>query len=176
MILRCTKRVLDLVGVGPRDLVTADPTDDDWYANLLWLDRRKHLLLAHAGTLFPVFVANVRKAGLLPLGQVAVRLIRDELAMENLPPEALGELDATSVKFAKTASRTVLGYMNETARYCEYAIADHGGLERCDIGSLNREIRRELHLSRRPPGYFVPIDLVISRSSAQSRPNLRIVN
>ena len=159
MVLRCTKRVLDLIGVGPKGLVAADPTDDDWYANVFWIDRRKHLLLAHAGTLFPVFVADVRKTDLLPLGQVAVRLIRSELRMENLAPDALGELDPTSVRIAKTASRTVLGYMNETAKYCEYAIARHS-----DIGSLNREIRRELHLSRRPPGYFVPIDLVMTRS------------
>lgn len=159
MVLRCTKRVLDLIGVGPKGLVAPDPTDDDWYANVFWIDRRKHLLLAHAGTLFPVFVADVRKTDLLPLGQVAVRLIRSELGMENLAPDALGELDPSSVRIAKTASRTVLGYMNETAKYCKYAIARHS-----DIGSLNREIWRELNLWRRPPGYFVPIDLVMTRS------------
>lgn len=175
MVLRCTKRVLDLIGVGPRGLVAANPTDDDWYANLFWIDRRKHLLLAHAGTLFPVFVADVRKTDLLPLGLVAVRLIRNELGMENLAPDALGELDPNSVRIAKTASRTVLGYMNETAKYCEHAIARHRGLEQCDIGSLNREIRRELHLLRRPPGYFVPIDLVMTRSGAQNPANLGIM-
>src|SRR5207247_415481 len=36
--------------------------------NLLWLDRRKCLLLTHAGTLFPVFVADVRAADLRPPG------------------------------------------------------------------------------------------------------------
>ena len=66
--------------------------------------------------------------------------------------------------------------MNEIARYCEYAIADHGGLERCDIESLNRELRRELHLSRRPPGYFVPIDLVMNRLQPENRPALKIVD
>jgi hypothetical protein len=34
------------------------------------------------------------------------------------------------------------------ARYCEYAIADAGGLHRCDVQALNLELRRELHLSR----------------------------
>jgi hypothetical protein len=47
--------------------------------------------------------------------------------------------------------------------------------EQCDIGSLNREIRRELHLSRQPPGYFVPIDLVMTRSGAQNPANLGIM-
>ena len=32
-------------------------SEDDWYVNLLWIDRRKCLLSMHTGTLFPVFVA-----------------------------------------------------------------------------------------------------------------------
>jgi hypothetical protein len=30
-----------------------------------------------------------------------------------------------------------------------YAIADHGGLARCDMANLNRPLRRELHVIRR---------------------------
>jgi hypothetical protein len=37
-----------------------------------------------------------------------------------------------------------LGFMNEMARFAEYAIADAGGLGRCDIAGLNREQRRML--------------------------------
>ena len=175
MVLRGTKKFLDLVGARSEVLVNADPADDDWYANLLWLDRRKCLLLAHAGTLFPVFVADVHKADLMPLGPVVVRLINQQLASETLPEDSLGKLDSSSVQLARTASRSVLGYMNETATYCSYAIADYGGLERCDIAALNRELRRELHMSRRPPGYFVPIDEVIKRVGVSRRSDLGIV-
>lgn len=66
--------------------------------------------------------------------------------------------------------------MNEIARYCEYAIDNQGGLERVKIDALNRELRRELHLSRLPPGYFVPIDLVMNRLGAPNRPNLKVLN
>lgn len=54
--------MLDLLGHRAVTLTESPPSDDDWYLNLLWLDRRKCLLLAHAGTLFSVFVAGVRKA------------------------------------------------------------------------------------------------------------------
>lgn len=54
--------------------------------NLVWLDRRKCLLVTHAGTLFPVFVADVRAAGLRPPGPYVVRIIEAELASEGLPP------------------------------------------------------------------------------------------
>jgi hypothetical protein len=49
-------------------LATPPPSDGDWYLNLLWLDRQKCLLLTHAGALFSVFVAWVRKADLRPIG------------------------------------------------------------------------------------------------------------
>ncbi len=41
-----------------------DPEDEDWYANLLVLDRRKCLLLTHAGTLFTIFEPDVRASDL----------------------------------------------------------------------------------------------------------------
>jgi hypothetical protein len=159
MILRCTGKLLDLLAIRVASLATASPSDDDWYASLLWFDRRKCLLLVHAGTLFSTFAADVRKSDLTPIGSAVVKLIEHELRRENLPPNTFGELDAGSVTVAKTASRVVLGYMNEMARFCENAMADSGGLRRFDLRSFNHELRRELHLSRQPPGYIVPIDL-----------------
>ncbi len=52
VVLRCTAKMLNLLGIGERELVTLAHTDEDWYANLIWLDGRKCLLPAHAGTLF----------------------------------------------------------------------------------------------------------------------------
>jgi hypothetical protein len=101
-------------------------------------------------------------------------LIQSELQDEDLPADTFGELDPASVTLAKRASRVVLGYMNEMARYCEYAVFDVGGLERCDIRSLNRQLKRELHLSRQPPGYIVPIDLVRAGRSGVARPEPRL--
>jgi hypothetical protein len=122
VILRCTGKLLALFGTRQASLPTPAPSDDDWYANLLWLDRRKCLLLVHAGTLFPVFGADVRKAALNPIGDAIVGLIRHELVEENLPIDTFGELKPGSVSLARTASRVVLGYMNEMARYCEYVV------------------------------------------------------
>jgi len=69
--------------------------------------------------------------------------------------------------------------MNEMAVFCEYAIATHGGLDQCDLEVLNRDLRRELHLSRKAPGYFVPIELARGRAtrtdSFAERPQLKIL-
>ena len=159
VVLRCTAKMLALLAARPRDLVTVEPSDHDWYANLLWLERRKCLLLAHAGTLFSVFVPDVRKSDLMPIGPCVLRFIHKELEAESLPLDRLGILDSRSIALAKTRSRTVLGYMNEMARFCEYAVATAGGLARCNVGQLNRELRRELHLSRHRPDTSSPSNL-----------------
>jgi hypothetical protein len=64
VIVRCTAKALALLGSRPQD---TQPNDDDWYLKLVWLARRTCLLLTRAGTLFPLFVADVRKAELADL-------------------------------------------------------------------------------------------------------------
>jgi hypothetical protein len=173
VVLRCTTKILTLLDAHRRDLETIEPTEGDWYANLLWLDGRKCLLVAHAGTLFSVFVADIRKADVVPIGPSVVRFIHKELEAESFPLDRLGALDSRSIALAITESRTVLRYMNEMARFCDYAVDNVGGLAPCDVRELNRELRRELHLSRRPPGYFVPIELA---GGSGDRPQLRVVD
>jgi hypothetical protein len=139
------------------------PSDEDWYANLLWLERRKCLLLTHAGTLFSVFVPGVRAAELRPLGVYVSTIVGRELRSEGLPPGALGSLDPDAVQIAKTASRSVLGFMNDMATRVAHAVAAAGGLGRCDTESVNRQLRRTPYNGG---GYLYPIDLVIGHADA----------
>lgn len=92
MILRCTAKARAMLSA--RDLVNSEPDNDDWYVNLLWFARRKCLLFTHAGTVFPVFVADVRKADVTPLESSVANVVRRELSAEGLPLTALGELTA----------------------------------------------------------------------------------
>lgn len=41
MILRCTAKMLTLLGARATALPDVQPSDDDWYLNLLWIERRK---------------------------------------------------------------------------------------------------------------------------------------
>ena len=63
------------------------------------------------------------------------------------------------------------------AKSCEYPVAESGGLSRTDVREHNCELRRELHLSRRAPGYFVPIELAHGSSTLDSavEQHLRVV-
>lgn len=143
-------------------LVEAAASEDDWYANLLWLDRRKCLLLVHAGTLFPVFVADVRVAELRPFGERVVGWIEGALLEEGVPPDLLGRLDAREVVLAKTASRQVLGVINEIAFTCAWRTEQVGGVDNLDVDELNHWLRRRLH-STGGNDYHEPFGLALAR-------------
>lgn len=144
MVVRCTRKLLDLIG---RDATPSEgpPTDTDWYANLLWIERRKCLLLVQAETLFAVFRADVRASDLRPFAAWVVRSVEDELHEEALPLDTFGPLQEELVRVGKTASRSVLGFMNDMAVHIRYRTAVMGGLDCADLRILNRTLRRTPH-------------------------------
>jgi hypothetical protein len=156
VILRCTKKLLDLIR--PGQLTMRDPGSDDWYANLLVFDRRKCLLLTHAGTLFAVFEPNLRASNLRSTHALVTGLIERQLVAEALPLETFGDLQSEPLLIAKTADRRVLGCMNDMAFLCEVAVADAGGLARVNIPSLNHRLHRNINSAR---DYQRPIDLAM---------------
>ncbi len=161
MILRCTKKLLAVIGT---KLVTEPgpaPDGEDWYANLLWFDRRKCLLLTHAATLFTIFEPDLIAASLRATGHLVTGLIERELAREGLPAVTFLGSGTAHVILAKTADRSVLGCMNDMALRCQYVIADYGSLHDTDIGELNQSLRRNINSAR---GYQPPIELVTERA------------
>jgi hypothetical protein len=162
MLLRCTARLLKLLGSRSGPLVDADTGVDDWYANVLMIERRKCLLLVHAETLFAVLGTDVRVKQFNDLGLYVATLVVDALASERLAGTALGPTDAAGVRVAKTASRSVLGHLNEMALEVDHAIAASGGMRLADVAEVNRRLRRGLH--GRDGDYVVPLELAAARS------------
>jgi hypothetical protein len=153
VIVRCTARLLKLLA--PHDVVDVPPAADDWYANLIWIDRRKCLLTVHADTLFPFFVADVRKPQLAKFGPYLAAEVTTALADEGLEPNRLGPLDPASVRLARTASRSVLGFMNDMASTAEHISHRSGGVRHLDVDELNALLRRTPY---HRGGYFRPLD------------------
>ncbi len=158
MVVRCTGKLLNVFGGQSVALVDSPPSTDDWYANLLWVDQRKCLLVAHAGTLFALFVADIRVNDLRPFERRIVELLTGALLEEGLPSDALGRLEPNEVRLAKTASRHVLGVMNQMALEIGWHVDPVGGLWNIDVDGLNRHLRRSLHT--KDGDYRVPLELV----------------
>jgi hypothetical protein len=158
VVVRCTKKMLDLLGGRTVTLSEIPRSDDDWYLNLLWIERQKCLLLTHSGTLFSVFRAGIRVADLRPFGDYVVQAIETELRAERLPADTFSKLDPSDVQVAKTASRSTLGYMKEMGFELEWGIASDGGIDRIQSDELNHALRRQLRSHGRD--YARPIELV----------------
>ena len=139
--IRCTSKLLKVMGGSP-PAGNTEPHEDDWYANLLWFDGRKCLLVTHAATLFSVFEPNVAKASLAAIGPLLVQLIERELAAEDLPQATFGSLAASAFVVARTSSRTLVGSMTDMQYQIERAVGQSGGLRHLDLPSLNRSLRR----------------------------------
>lgn len=163
VLLRCTARLLRLIGDRAGPPAEVPPGKDDWYANVLIVERRKCLLIMHADTLFAVFDPDVRVAHFDDLGLYVATLVVDALTSEGLSGSALGPTDPASVRVARTASRSLLGHLNQMASEIDYAVAPSGGLQRIDVAEVNRRLRRGLH--RRHGRYVVPIELAAAGSA-----------
>ncbi len=157
IILRCTGKLLKVLRVPSHELLDATPSPQDWYANLLYVDGRKCVLITHAGTLFSLFLPDVLAADLRPIGAVLVPALHAELAREGLPADAFGRLDPRAVHVAKTADRSVLASMNDLASRCEWMVADGGGLAHVDLAKLHHGLQRNPSGAR---GFSYAIELV----------------
>ena len=157
--------MLELLGRRSVTLSKLPPSDDDWYLNLVWIERQKCLLLTHTGTLFSVLRVGVRVADLRPLGDYLVGAIQIELRAEGLPADTFSGLEPDSVQLAKTASRSTLGFMTEMAFELGWIITDNGGLRRSDVNELNHALRRLLW---NRGDYVRPIELVKQHLNART--------
>lgn len=161
VIVRCTAKLQAVVGRPEPEAAAWPAAADDWYANLLWLNGRKCLLVTHAGTLFSVFAPDVRVRQLRPLGPFVIARIVEQLAAEGLSPHVLGVRDDDAVSIAKTADRSVLGCMNDVARLCDQVVADAGRLGGVDLAELHRAMQRNITSAR---DYVPAIELATARA------------
>jgi len=149
VIVRCTAKLRALLGRQAQDRADPGCSPSDWYANLLLIERRKCLLVTHAGTLFSIFAPDVRAAQLRPLGPFVVGRIVAQLDAEGLSERALGELDGARATIAQTAGgRSVLGCMNDLALTCRLAVEHAGGLGSLDLDGLHHALHRHISATR----------------------------
>ena len=161
VMVRCTAKALQLLGIRASLLPVVEPLTTTEYMNLLWFDRRECLLLTHAGTCFSVFAPDIRKADLDPIGPFLAEAITAALEDEALPHNVLGALDPGDTRIAKTASKRVLGVMNEIAYHLDYMLDRYGSVLDVDVITVNRQLQRTLHSHGRD--YARPIDLARKR-------------
>jgi hypothetical protein len=143
--LRCTRTLLAQMGPNATRAAKSDELAEsplDWYANLLWIERRKCVLFTNVSTLFGFLIPDVRKADLRRLPDLFLHHL-----LENLE---CGDFGAAAVRTAlelyggpslqRATNRSVLGSMNDYALQFRVMIDSAGGLRRCPILAINRRV------------------------------------
>ena len=160
-IIHCTQKLLKEMENPPLVDIHADTAGlGNWYANIIRIDRKKCLLFTNEKTLYSFLIPNVRKANL--------RNIVEEFLVNlsfNLQAEGFG-LDVVSkimqgyqdIGFAKTASKKILGSMNQIAFEYEIRVQMKEGLGNVRILEANKDMNRTLRSILTGKEYFYPIE------------------
>jgi hypothetical protein len=161
VILRCTKKLFDVIRPKSLEPPVIPLSNDDWYADLLWYDKCKCLLLTHRETLFTAFEPDLNLAQLRGTHRLVNLMIRRELTSAGLPADTFALEEPSDdewdehLALTKTRrdDRDVLFRMKNMAAVCDQAVMGAGGLLWIDLPELNRQLRQNVTSARarQPP-------------------------
>ncbi|MBI4062976.1 MAG: hypothetical protein HY401_01595 [Elusimicrobia bacterium] len=129
-LIRCTKKLLAEMGLGEAGLYSGTEPGSAlgaWYANLIFIDRKKCVLFANEKTLASFLVVDVSRKDLRErLPDIFRDNLRKLLVFEGFPAAAIAApmADCGEFVFARTQSRSVLGSMNDMAYLYKYEILE----------------------------------------------------
>jgi len=119
--VRGTKKLLDCAGRPMADPPSSTPVLGDWYANVLFW--RPHVaLFVNATTFVPVLTPLAPASGAVARFPAAMAEVIGALGVDPRFVES-ESTEMSSVVLAKTASRQVLGVMNEFTFMAEHTIS-----------------------------------------------------
>jgi hypothetical protein len=150
--------MLKALGVKPADaLAPSTNVLGEWYAHLIETAAGDLIVFANARTLLSVALPSSAIPQLIPLFAARVYNLLRIIGV----PKALAaqEIDAyRDALFTKTADRSVLGSLNEIARYYQYVAEASNLCEPLSLQLVEEELGRYLH---KPLGYRYPAEVAV---------------
>lgn len=147
MIIKCTQKLLRQLGEKPAS--PTEPSDSnsklgDWYANLLFIERKKCLLFTNEKTLFSFLIAGVKKEGLKKLPNLFSETLKSVLHQDGFDNNTIEDIISGFgiIRYGKTSSKSVLGSMVDIAFQYEVSISYEGGLLYCNLPKIIYRINR----------------------------------
>jgi len=137
LTIRCTRKLLERLNVEISPSLSS-PTNrlGDWYAKLLFTRRARLIICISERSLLPVFVKATDPSSFIPRFQEAVRSVLGLIgaASSSLDNEAR---EMAQVTIGTTASRRVLGSLNDLASLARFTIEGHPAI---DLATLAIEL------------------------------------
>ncbi|MBN8564809.1 MAG: hypothetical protein J0L70_30210 [Leptolyngbya sp. UWPOB_LEPTO1] len=122
-VIRCTQKLLTEIGSsGAENPELSDLPLDEWYANLVILDRQKCVVFINPATLFVAISYGKRRNELRQLQQILMESLRQALTAEEVEAGVIDRvvqrLEAAPI--AETQDRKTLGCLNDVIRHFKW--------------------------------------------------------
>jgi len=169
--LHCTQKLLKELGNPPLQSVDELTTGlGNWYANIFILDRKKFLLFINEKTLYSFVIPSMKKENFKNIIDEFLYHLNMNLQVEGFPIAIISKVmqEYKDIFFAKTASKRVLGSMNEITFNAKYMIMNHyGGVRNIKILAVNKDINRNILGAI---NYHRPIEALRELLTGEKRP------
>ena len=138
MILHCTKKLIKTYDLTIIENQSSNGKLEDWYANLIYIDGKKCLLLVESESLYSLLLPNFKKSDMENIESIFKNHLIKALSRINIGQDRIEEIFERSgkIQYTTTQSRSILGSMNEYAFQYKALIIDRGGLEKCDVDNV----------------------------------------
>ena len=119
-LIRCTKKLQKTLGLKPSDIASELPDSSSfgsWYANLIEINGDQGILFVNDKTLFNFIVPDLHKNQAYQLKETFKSYLQCILADEGFDSEFIDKVmaESSTIDYANTNSKKVLGSMNELA-------------------------------------------------------------
>lgn len=144
MQIRCTKKLLDDLGLEAAPPAGTDPADSllgDWYANALRIGREKCVLVMNEKTLYSFLLPWSFRKNPANFAQAFMEGLRQRLEAAWIEPDDIQRVmsEYEKVEFTTTNSRRLLGSMNDLAKMYEFYVTESGGVKNGDLAEAVRK-------------------------------------
>ncbi len=143
-LIRCTRKLLKVVGKPSVESESGVACLGGWHANLLWIERRKCVLFTNDETLFSIFVPGLKKPDFQSLDNIFTQILFRSLRTEGFNQKQIERVldEYSSVEFAQSNNRSVIGSMNDLAYQLNCMIRSAGGLRNTVRDEVNFQLNR----------------------------------
>lgn len=128
--IHCSARTLKEIGLPPKSVGYGDPETDQffsWYCNLIFINRKKHLIFVNMATRYPVLSEEVTRRDMRSIDSVLAFSLVLQLQDEGVSHEVIHNLtsDLANATLARCNNRSIVGTAVEYERmmwaYLEYS-------------------------------------------------------
>lgn len=156
MLIQCTKKLLDELGIEPSAAVDRNPLFS-WHANLVKINRRKTLVLVHDRSRYVIVLYGLKKKDFQKLDSLILSGIRDAFQTECIDKEITNSFleQSGEITYTKATDRSSLGRLVKAAlnleRYADRVVEDS-----ILQGLLSRKLSRFFIKEKGKAGYIWP--------------------